>query len=291
MRHVRSSTKAFRPGGSPARVLWSCVLLAGLLLSTALGAATEAADPWESLRQQYFGDRPIVAGARSVIELEAPARAEDAAVVPLTIKDKLPSDGARRIRTIYLFIDKNPGPVAAIFRFAPDSARADIATRVRINEYTNVRAVAETDDGQLFMDTRFVKASGGCSAPAAKDAEAALARLGKMKVRLQETAAPGTPQLAQLMISHPNNSGLQKDQLTGLHIPAHFVREIAVSYAGKPLLTAETTFSLSENPSLRFYFLPREKGELKVEAVDTKDQRFSTALEVAPHQASAQRTQ
>lgn len=269
--------------------LWACTpLLFGLGFTVAADTAYAEQESWSGLRQQFFGDRPITEDSQAVIELEAPMRAEDAAIVPISIKDRLPLDGARRIRTIYLIIDKNPGPVAAIFRFAPDSVRADLATRVRINEYTNVRAIAETDDGQLFMSTRYMKASGGCSAPAAKDADAALARLGKMKLRLHEDAPPGAPQLAQLMISHPNNSGLQKDQVTGLHIPAHFVRVISVSYAGKPVLTAETSFSLSENPSLRFYFLPREKGALQVEAVDTKDRRFATSLEVAPQQVSAE---
>ena len=53
---------------------------------------------------------------------------------------------------------------------------------MRIAEYTNVRAIAETSDGQLYMASRFVKASGGCSAPALKDHEQAMARLGQMKI-------------------------------------------------------------------------------------------------------------
>ena len=53
---------------------------------------------------------------------------------------------------------------------------------MRINEYTNVRAIAETSDGELYMASRFVKAAGGCSAPALKDHEQAMARLGQMKL-------------------------------------------------------------------------------------------------------------
>ena len=55
---------------------------------------------------------------------------------------------------------------------------------MRIDEYTFVRAIAETNDGQLYMATRFVKASGGCSAPPGKDAQEALATLGKMRLRV-----------------------------------------------------------------------------------------------------------
>ena len=47
-----------------------------------------------------------------------------------------------------------------------------LSTRIRVDAYTNLHAVAELDDGHLYGAQRFVKAAGGCSAPAAKqDAE------------------------------------------------------------------------------------------------------------------------
>ena len=104
-----------------------------------------------------------------------------------------PHPPARRQRAttwsrLYLLIDANPSPVAAIFQFAPRSGRAEIETRVRVDEYSFVRAIAETSDGQLYGVVRFVKASGGCSAPAATDASAAAAALGRMQLRVD--AAP-----------------------------------------------------------------------------------------------------
>ena len=48
-----------------------------------------------------------------------------------------------------------------------------IETRVRVDQYTNVHAVAETADGKLFVSTVFVKAAGGCSAPTGNNADAA----------------------------------------------------------------------------------------------------------------------
>ena len=44
----------------------------------------------------------------------------------------------------------------------------EISTRVRVNNYTDVHAVAELSDGKLYMTKTYVKASGGCSAPATK---------------------------------------------------------------------------------------------------------------------------
>jgi sulfur-oxidizing protein SoxY len=213
-------------------------------------------------------------------------RAEDAAIVPVSIKTRFAQSPARYIDKVYLIIDNNPSPISAVFTFTPLSGRADIETRVRVDEYSHVRAIAETNDGRLHMAVRWVKASGGCSAPPSKDAEAALATLGRMKFRVETDAAqvpgskaPGTrPVLAQLMISHPNNSGLAMDQATRLYTPAHFVRQVKVSYAGQPVMSADVDFSISENPNFRFYFLPRGDGELKAEVVDSSDLRFESAL-------------
>jgi sulfur-oxidizing protein SoxY len=233
---------------------------------------------WNALRPSLFGDRAI-AEQQDVVELDAPDRAEDAATVPIAIRTRPPQDGAH-VRKLWLVIDRNPSPVGAIFSFTPDSGRADLETRVRIEEYTHVRAIAELSDGRLFMARRFVKASGGCSAPAGKDAAAALARLGKMKLRVDERPSPGPALQAQLMISHPNRSGLAMDQLTRLYAPPHFVRRIDVSYAGRPVLSAEMDFTISENPNFRFYFVPRGDGELKAEVVDSDDLKFETSISV-----------
>ena len=61
--------------------------------------------------------------------------------------------------------------------------------------------------------TQYVKASGGCSAPAGKDQAAALANVGRMKFRVEGPVAIGKPALAQLMISHP--LGVRPGRLAG----------------------------------------------------------------------------
>jgi sulfur-oxidizing protein SoxY len=145
-----------------------------------------------------------------------------------------------------------------------------------------VRAIAEMNNGKLYMAARYVKASGGCSAPAGKDQEAALARLGKMKFHIDNAVELNHPNLAQLMISHPNNSGLQMDQLTRHYIPARFVKKIDVTYGDKLILSADVDFSISENPNFRFYFTPRESGDLKAEVIDSNDLKFHSYIHVEP---------
>ncbi|HET9701934.1 MAG TPA: quinoprotein dehydrogenase-associated SoxYZ-like carrier [Burkholderiales bacterium] len=263
------------------RTWLAAVLLTGLAPLAAL-AAEPAADPWPQLRKVLFAERPISEDAAAVIELDTPVRAEDAAVVPIAIRAKAEQTPEKYIRKIYLVIDRNPSPVGVVFTLTPESGRADIETRVRIEEYTDVRAIAEMNDGRLFMAKRFVKASGGCSAPAGKDLQEAMARMGKMKFRVDGEVKPGQPVLAQLMISHPNISGLAMDQVTRLYAPPHFVRKVDVSYGGRPILSAEVDFTISENPNFRFYFVPKGEGELKAEVVDTNDLRFQNSIVVKP---------
>jgi sulfur-oxidizing protein SoxY len=254
-------------------------LTIGLAVATSLGpAAAEApSEAWPDLRDWLFADREIQDGA-GVIHLSAPDRAQDAAIVPLEITALIPQTPERYIETIHLVIDQNPAPVAGVFHLTPESGSATIATRVRINEYTHVRAIAETSDGQLYMASRFVKAAGGCSAPALKDHEQAMARLGQMKIKPLTPFRPGEPNQVQVLISHPNYSGLQMDPLSRNWIPPHYVREIEVSYGDRTVMRVEGDISLSENPSIHFSLVPEGPGELHVRVLDSDEQEFSTTM-------------
>ncbi|MDH4047141.1 MAG: quinoprotein dehydrogenase-associated SoxYZ-like carrier [Gammaproteobacteria bacterium] len=263
-----------------SQVRRAMVMLA-FLIPTVGGATTVEEDMvWTGgLRQALFGDRAITESDELIV-LDVPARAEDAAIVPVSITAQVPQTDERYIKTIYLLIDKNPGPLAATFRFTQASGRADLAFRVRVNAYSPVRAIAETNNGELFMSRRFIKASGGCSAPAASDLDAAMARLGRIKLKTGDVARTAHPNSVQLMISHPNLSGLQMDQLTQLYAPAHFVRQIKVSFDDEEVFSADTSFAISENPSFKFFFVPDRAGELTAEVSDTKNQFFSQTLQV-----------
>jgi sulfur-oxidizing protein SoxY len=262
---------------------WRFLGVVWFLLSAAAGAA-RADDPnpadsaiWQKVHASIFASAAIAAAA-DVVTLDTPKRAEDAAIVPIAIRSQFPQSRQRYIETIWLIVDNNPSPIAAVFHFTLDSGRADLETRIRIENYTYVRAVAMTNDGKFYMAANYVKASGGCSAPASKDALAAKASLGKMRLRVDNVTASGQPVLAQLMISHPNDSGLAMDQVTRNYAVPHFVRKVDVRYAGKPVMSADVDFSISENPNFRFYFTPGDAGQLEAKVVDNEDLEFATAI-------------
>jgi len=277
------------------------VTMAALVLSCGIASAQSASpkqsdakaedyERWDSVREIYFPGRAVEDGS-SFLSLEAPYRAQDAALVPVTVKAALPSDAGWSIKTLTLLIDGNPVPLVGKFHLFDEPGSAahrdlTIGTRVRVNEYTLIHAVAETTDGRLLSTERYVKAAGGCSAPAMKDPEQAMARLGKMKLNLPQSVPLGGDVTAQLLVSHPNHSGMQFDQISRTYVPPYFVRSIKVSYGGQPVMDVETDISLSEDPSLHFTFTPKAAGDLKAEVVDSKDQTYTGDWQVTPQPAS-----
>jgi len=264
--------------------------VAGLLLAMQFGAGFAAAatpdsyDPWPGLVQDIFKNRAMNDGA-GVIAIEMPYRAEDAAIVPVTLRAVLPPGDTRRILAITLVIDQNPAPMAARFELGPDASVSEISTRVRVNNYTDVHAVAELSDGQLYVTKTFVKASGGCSAPAAKNLEQAEGKLGQ--IRFRQFARPGEgpssgAREAQIMIGHPNNSGLQMDQVTQLYVPAFFINELRIWQDDSLVLSMAGGISISEDPNIRFTYIPIPSGakRIRVEAKDTEGHVFQNEWKV-----------
>ncbi|TCO71666.1 quinoprotein dehydrogenase-associated SoxYZ-like carrier [Rhodovulum euryhalinum] len=230
---------------------------------------------WTELRTELVGDVEIADGS-AVFSVEAPYRANDAATVPVSIRQTDPSATIRGARVV---IDENPAPLAAAFTFGPGMAPLDMELRVRVNQYSNLRVIADTDRGHL-MAGRFVKASGGCSAPATRDPEQALAAMGQMRLKhFGEAPAMSTPRReAQIMIRHPNYSGLQRDQVSQLFILAHFIDRLEVWQGDEMLFTMEGGISISENPVFRFSYTDNGAPTLRVLARDTEGNVFEQTL-------------
>jgi sulfur-oxidizing protein SoxY len=238
--------------------------------------AATADDPWPDLARDAFNKHLLVDGT-GILTLDMPYRAEDAAIVPVTIRSALAPGDTRRVKSFTLVIDQNPAPVAGTFALGPNSGVSSIATRVRIDSYTNVHAVAELDDGKLYVVATYVKASGGCSAPAAKNADEAVASLGQMRLRqfpATDPAPASRPREAQIMVRHPNNSGLQMDQVTRLYVPAFFVQDLKVWQDDDLVFAMDGGISISEDPNIRFTYTPNGARTLRAEARDTENHVF-----------------
>lgn len=247
---------------------------------TVQGQSAQDQELWQDLKEDLYDKRAIKTKA-NWLTMTAPYRAHDAALVPITIHAE-PQTPEQYFKALTLIVDKNPVPVAAVFELSPKLGTLHIETRIRVDQYSNVRAIVETNDGQLFMVSKFVKAAGGCSAPAMKDMAAKMAMLGRSKLRQftptpkgQSTKVSSELREVQVMVRHPNYSGMQLNQETGYYIPAHYVNEIEVSVDGQQLMKVAGAISLSEDPVIRFRFAAKSKQpKLNLIVRDTKKNEF-----------------
>ena len=245
--------------------------------SAPAGADQPSEETWNSIKGDIFKDRPILDGSGLVI-LDAPRRAEDSALVPIGMRVNFADDDRRTLQSLTLVIDENPAPVAGTFAIGPRSGVTSISTRVRVNSYSYVRLIAELSDGKLYGVKTFVKASGGCSAPAASNADASKSSLGQMKFRSFRADAGAAPEAqlpeAQFMMRHPQNSGLQMDQLTRLYIPPFFIENLKIWQGDDLVMTMEGGIAISEDPNIRFNYKSNGAANFHAEALDTSKHLF-----------------
>lgn len=285
------SPRSRRYASPRAPVLTRRSVVGGLLALPPAAAGLIAAAPplraaedlWPGLREEVFGARAI-AENDGAVTLFAPERAEDAALVPLSIR--IPGNVAPNAVALTVLIDNNPAPVAATFTFGDgfrqgaDIGERQLATRVRLDSFSQIRAVLETADGKLHMSSKFVSGAGGCSATPSKDHEAAMAGLGQIDIRSKAEPARGDAfRETQVMIRHPNFTGLQIDPISRGYVPAHFVNELDVTRGGKRLFRMEGGISISENPHFRISYAGAPGEVIEVTAKDTEGASFSRRSE------------
>ncbi len=252
------------------------VMLVACVSLSLIPAASAGEDVWPILKEQAFGDRAIQAEDGMVV-LEAPPTAEDAALVPLTVR--IPPSVKQKLKSLTLFIDKNPDPKVVTLNFGPAAGTGgerSFSTRVRVENFSHVRAVLETEDGNLHMATKFVAAAGGCAAMQAKDPDSETVDLGKMIVRTFPAAVDSNPIWSgQVMIKHPNSNGMQLDINTAEFIPARFVKDMTVKRGGELVFQMRSTFSISTNPNFRFTFAKGGDNNLDIVITDTDGTVFT----------------
>ena len=120
----------------------------------------------EATLKRLFGNRTFQRGDDK-IKLELPLIAEDGGNVAITVDSTLPVSGTAAVSHIYIISDKNRRPMLAKFSFTPDCGRAFVSTSIRLATTTDVRAIAEMNDGTLYSVSKQVRVTiSGCDAPA-----------------------------------------------------------------------------------------------------------------------------
>ncbi|MCK4841377.1 MAG: quinoprotein dehydrogenase-associated SoxYZ-like carrier, partial [Methylococcales bacterium] len=117
------------------------IFFLALLMTPLFASAAKDEVNWNHfLKKQYFAGK-VIKESNDLIQIEAPYRAEDPALVPIKIISKIKQTKDKYIKRIIVFIDNNPFPFVGEFEFTPETGKADIAMRVRVNSYSYIRAI------------------------------------------------------------------------------------------------------------------------------------------------------
>ena len=166
------------------------------------------------------------------IIIESPYRAIDGGNVPIVITTK-----SKDLIKFTLIIDENPTPCCATFEFV--GLLPYIETNIRVNAYTHLTVVAEDIDGNLYVNRKFIKAAGGCSATPIVDNDVPKDRVDIIEDKLHFDKK-------KIQFNHPNYSGLQFNQLTRTEIPADYIDSVVVK-TSKGIFSYEGTIGISQN--------------------------------------------
>jgi predicted secreted protein len=110
--------------------------------------------------RRLFGERPI---RRGHVELDMPVSAEDGRVVPVIIESDLPMTQERHVQAVHLIVDHNPDAHLAAFHLTPAVGGVSISARIKMKRTTWVRAILETNTGEVWAGyTRVQVSMNGC---------------------------------------------------------------------------------------------------------------------------------
>lgn len=117
------------------------------------GPGDDMPDAAKKVLRERFGARQIKDGH---VSLDLPEVAPDSREVPVFIETDLPMEPHRYVKAIHLVVDHNPDIYVAGFQLTPALGKASIDTRIKMRRSSQVRAIVETDTGELWWAHKLV---------------------------------------------------------------------------------------------------------------------------------------
>ncbi len=93
----------------------------------------------------------------------------------------------------------------------------------------------------------------------------------KMRAQLRGDVAD-----VKVLIFHPMETGLRKDEVTGQLVPMHFIQTLTATHNGRTVLEAQWSQAVSKNPFLNFRVRGAKPGDkIMVAWVDNRGDKAS----------------
>lgn len=195
-----------------------------------------ASPMWQRLGGSLFGHDVVRFDNR--VKVVFPTIAEDQHSFPVTVDAR----GIAKVKRIVLFADLNPIPIA--IDYTPQDAQPYLATRIKLDQRTPVRAAVQLEDGSWLVSGGWIDAAGGgCSAPPVGRVKGDWAEhLGEVRgMALRD----GTGTRVRLAFRHPMDTGFVAN------IPTYNLEEVSLTGAdGRSYGTMRLEASVAEDPTI-----------------------------------------
>lgn len=180
--------------------------------------------------------------ASDLIDIKAPKKAENGAIVQLEVTSRVPNSEAAAV-----FIDKNPTALITNIMFEA-GAEANFVTRVKMAETSDIKVIIKSGSKYFTASKKVIVLENGCGNGGSANGQ--FTSSTKMRAKL----VPDADGLVKVkaIITHPMHTGYAKDDF-GEIVPAHFIQALTISHNDKKAVEMHLGTGISKNPYLTFY--------------------------------------
>ena len=104
--------------------------------------------------------------------------------------------------------------------------------------------------------------------------------IGKVRIRVPSSIKAGDVVKVRALVIHPMERIERDAQGKIIDKKYNFIDKVAVTYLGKPVLSFDTTQSVSENPFFSFAFKATDPGPLKIVFSDTSGGKYEGTADI-----------
>jgi sulfur-oxidizing protein SoxY len=213
------------------------------------------------------------------IEIAMPEFSDSGVSVPMSLHIPSPMTPEAHPRIVRVYAARNPRPRIVAFHFTPDCGEARISTRVRLDSFQDVVAVAEMSGGARFQAVRRVNVTYGACEDAVANDQFPPDWAPRIRISVPERVAPGEIFPVRTIISHPMETGLRHDA-SGLLIPVRIAESFVCRAGARTLFSAKLEPAIAANPYFAFSLRLPETSELTFEWTDTTGEVYADRARV-----------
>jgi sulfur-oxidizing protein SoxZ len=104
--------------------------------------------------------------------------------------------------------------------------------------------------------------------------------IGDARIRIPTRIQRGDIIQVSAIVQHPMDTGFFRSA-NGQPIPAYFIKEVTVAYAGQQVAHFVWTSGISRDPMVTFTLVADREGPLAIRWVDNKDAVFEQTAQIA----------